>query len=104
MVGGRVITKTPDYQSPKQQTQKKENVFMKKLSNFDDYPPVLQAADVKEILGLSTGATYALLKSEGFPTVSIGGKRKVIVKDEFVAWLTDSTRKIKRVPILTMGK
>jgi len=77
---------------------------MKHLSNFDDYPPVLQAAHVKEILGISTGATYALLKSEGFPTVSIGGKRKVIVKDEFVAWLTDSTRKIKRVPILTMGK
>jgi predicted DNA-binding transcriptional regulator AlpA len=77
---------------------------MKQLSNFDQYPAVLQAAHVKEILGLSTGATYALLKSDGFPTVSIGGKRKVIVKDEFVAWLTDSTRKIKRVPILTMGR
>ena len=66
---------------------------MQKLSNFDDYPPVLQAKHIKEILGLSTGATYALLKSEGFPTVLLGGKRKVVVKDEFIAWLTDSRRK-----------
>ena len=74
---------------------------MERLSNFDDYPPVLQAADVKEILGLSTGATYALLKAEGFPTVNLYGKRKVVVKDELIAWLTDSKRKIKRVPIIT---
>jgi len=78
---------------------------MKQLSNFTDFsqfPPVLQAADVQSILGISTGATYALLKSEGFPTVSIGGKRKVVIKDEFIAWLTDERRKIKRVPILTI--
>jgi len=74
---------------------------MQKLSSFDDYPPVLQATQIMEILGISRGATYALMRSEDFPTVSIGGKRKVVVKDEFVEWLTDSRRKIKRVPILT---
>lgn len=75
---------------------------MDKLSSFDLYPAVLQAADVQSILGISTGATYALLKSDGFPTVAIGGKRKVVVKDEFIVWLTDERRKIKRVPILTI--
>lgn len=75
---------------------------MEKLSSLELYPAVLQAADVQRILGLSTGATYALLKSDGFPTISIYGKRKVVVKSEFIAWLTDDRRKIKRVPILTI--
>ena len=71
-------------------------------TNFDAYPVVLQAHHIKSILGISTGMAYNLLNSENFPTIRLGGKRKIVLKDEFIIWLKDDRHKIKRIPIITV--
>ncbi len=77
---------------------------MATYKNLEDYPIVLQAKHVKEILGISTGATYALLKSASFPTIHLGEKRMVVTREKFSEWLGDSMRSIKRIPIITVGR
>jgi len=69
--------------------------------NFDNYPPVLQAKHVKELLGISTGKTYELFRSDEFPTFFVTPTRMVVVKDDFIAWLYEPRRRIKRIPIIT---
>ena len=69
-------------------------------ANFNDYPPILQAKHVRELLGISVGKTYELFHSQEFPTFFVTPTRMVVVKDDFITWLNSPKRRIKRIPIL----
>lgn len=56
------------------------------ITNFDELPVMLHASHVKQVLGLSTGKTYELMHSEGFPTQRFG-KRVMVLKADFIGWL-----------------
>ena len=59
---------------------------MNPVLHLDDLPYTLNASHVAAVLGVSRGAAYALLHSEGFPTVHVG-KRLLVTRDRFADWL-----------------
>ena len=66
------------------------------LTNFADYPEILNAIDIQNILRISKGKTYEIMNSDCFPTIYIN-KRMIVLKTEFIDWLKDSERKIKQL-------
>ncbi len=56
------------------------------ITSFEALPAVLQASDLQQVLHLSKGKVYQLLASEGFPSLCFG-KRKMVVKSDFLDWL-----------------
>lgn len=56
------------------------------VKSFDELPVMLQASHVQQVLGLSTGKAYEVMKSEGFPTQRFG-KRVMVLKADFIEWL-----------------
>ncbi len=53
---------------------------------IEEYPPVLQARHIRDILGLSCGKTYEILNSQKCPTIRVG-KRMVVMRDSFIKFL-----------------
>jgi predicted DNA-binding transcriptional regulator AlpA len=53
---------------------------------IEEYPPVLQAQHVKDILGISEAKAYEVLNSRKCPTIRMG-KRMVVIRDSFVEFL-----------------
>jgi excisionase family DNA binding protein len=49
-------------------------------------PPVLTAQDITNYLNISKSKAYDLFKEKGFPTIVIGGNKRVN-KDDFLNWL-----------------
>ena len=47
-----------------------------------DYPPILQACHIQELMGYSEGKAYQLMRSKECPTVR-DGKRMVVPRDLF---------------------
>ena len=60
--------------------------------NYDELPLMLNAENVKDILGISISSTYELMKEKGFPSVRIGN-RIVVPKEEFRAWISVQVNK-----------
>jgi len=56
---------------------------------IDDYPMILQARHVKEILGVSEAFAYEVLNSAKCPTIRMG-KRMVVAKESFFRFLQES--------------
>lgn len=56
------------------------------IRSFDELPVMLHASHVKQVLGLSTGKAYQLLRSEGFPAQRFG-RRVMVLKADFIEWL-----------------
>ncbi len=56
------------------------------IRSFDELPVMLHASHVKQVLGLSTGKAYQLLRSEGFPAQHFG-RRVMVLKADFIEWL-----------------
>jgi len=61
-----------------------------KFKNYDDLPLMLSVPDLTEALGISRAGAYELVRSEGFPALHIG-KRILIPKEGFIAWIKDNT-------------
>lgn len=59
---------------------------IKAFKEIDEYPPILQARHVKELLGIGENKVYEILNSSKCPTISMG-KRKVVFKDSFIRYL-----------------
>ena len=57
-----------------------------KYKSYDELPLMLSVMDVAEVLGISRAGTYALVKSEGFPSLTVGS-RIIVPKEEFVSWV-----------------
>lgn len=56
-----------------------------------DYPPVLQACHVQELLGYSERKAYEVLRSKGCPLVR-DGKRMTVPRDLFWEWYLSRAR------------
>lgn len=61
------------------------------MRSIDDYPDILRAEDIAEILRISRQSAYELLNSDGFPTLKVGKKRIMVPKEKFVAWIDLNT-------------
>lgn len=53
---------------------------------------VITVHEVAEMLQISLPTAYALVKSPGFPVINLG-RKKLIPKAEFNAWLADEARR-----------
>ncbi len=60
--------------------------------NYDELPLMLNAENVKDILGISISSAYELMKEKGFPSIRIGN-RIVVPKEEFRAWISAQVNK-----------
>ncbi|MBR2927603.1 MAG: helix-turn-helix domain-containing protein [Oscillospiraceae bacterium] len=58
---------------------------------FETMPDVMDAKQIAEALQLSKAGAYNLLSSPNFPTLRIGG-RKLVLKQELIAWLKSQTK------------
>lgn len=58
--------------------------------NFD-IPEMLSVKDVKEYLNLSQTTVYRLFRDSNFPSVKIGGIRR-ISKEDFLSWLENQKK------------
>ena len=58
-----------------------------------DLSPMLTADDICSILKISKAKAYALMRSEGFPSVRIGSSVRVSVSN-FQKWIEANTRRI----------
>ena len=62
-----------------------------KKEPFETMPDVMDAKQIAEALHLSKSGAYNLLSSPDFPTLRIGG-RKLVLKQELIAWLKSQTK------------
>ncbi|AOH54444.1 DNA-binding protein [Peribacillus muralis] len=51
-----------------------------------ELPPVLTAKDIQIFLSVSKGKAYEIFKLKDFPTLVIGGSKRVL-KDDFLNWI-----------------
>ena len=56
------------------------------FQKIEEYPPVLQARHVREILGISEAKAYEVLNCSKCPTIRMG-KRMVVLRDSFIKFL-----------------
>ena len=54
---------------------------------FEDYPMILTAPHISEILMISNPTAYQLMEDPTFPLIRIG-RNKRVRKDAFINWLT----------------
>ena len=57
--------------------------------SFDQLPVTIQAEDIAAILGISRAGAYTLMRSKGFPTIYVGKRRMIVMRDKFIAWLDE---------------
>ena len=62
-------------------------------TNYDQFPVVLQASHIQEILDVSKKYVYELLHRSDFPTVHVTEKRMVVPKEAFIRWLDEQATK-----------
>jgi hypothetical protein len=60
-----------------------------KIKEKEDYPMVLTAQHIQEILGVGKRIAYELMDRPDFPLVRIGKKLKRVARDDFFEWLSD---------------
>lgn len=63
-----------------------------RYKSVQDMPILLNAEDIKRILGISRAYAYYLLNSGAFPVITIGS-RKLVRKDRFFNWLDNCENK-----------
>ncbi|MED4533586.1 helix-turn-helix domain-containing protein [Metabacillus fastidiosus] len=54
---------------------------------IEDYPFMLTAVEIKEILNVSKVKAYELMDDPSFPLIRIGRNKRVL-KKEFLLWLS----------------
>ena len=59
-------------------------------TNYDELPMFLTTQMVTDLLGISRAKGYALMSTEGFPSLRIGS-RIVVPKDKFREWVDKNT-------------
>ena len=61
------------------------------LKNYDELPIMLSVNQVAKALGISRTSSYELVRSKGFPSMTIGS-RIVVPKEEFISWIKDQIK------------
>ncbi|WP_417897221.1 helix-turn-helix domain-containing protein [Bacillus haimaensis] len=64
-----------------------KKIIMKNKS-IDDYPIVLSAKEISEILQISKPTAYELMNHSYFPVIKIGRCKRVL-RDEFFKWISE---------------
>ena len=64
---------------------------MKKYTNYEDLPLMLNAEDIQAVMNISRAGAYQLMHREDFPVIMIG-KRMVVPRDKFLEWVQQSTK------------
>lgn len=54
-------------------------------------PPILNAHDIAEYLGISVANAYKLMNQCDFPTLKVGVKLRRVPSDKFLDWLEQNT-------------
>jgi len=54
--------------------------------SVEDMPAFMTPADLSKIMRISRNGAYALVHSEGFPSIQVG-KQYRIPKNKFILWL-----------------
>ena len=57
-----------------------------KYRTIEEYPIMLTANELMEILRISRSNAYLVMKMKGFPTLRIGD-RMVVSRDRLIAWI-----------------
>ncbi len=63
-----------------------EDLANENYKSYDELPLMLDAKTVKDIMGVSIGLVYELMKSDGFPSIRIGN-RYIVPKEKFIEWI-----------------
>ena len=58
---------------------------------MQNLPFTLNAQQVADVLGIARNSAYALMHSEGFPTIHIG-KRLLVPRDKLLQWIDHQTQ------------
>ena len=66
-----------------------------KREPFENMPDVMDAQQIAEALHLSKAGAYNLLSNPNFPTLRIGG-RKLVLKQDLIAWLKSQTKTVAK--------
>ena len=61
-------------------------------SSYEQLPLSLRAEDIASVLGISRANAYTLMHAKDFPTIFIG-KRMLVPKDKFLAWIEEQSQK-----------
>ena len=64
---------------------------MKKYTNYEDLPLMLNAEDIQAVMNISRAGAYQLMHREDFPVIMIG-KRMIVPRDKFLEWVQQSTK------------
>jgi len=63
--------------------------------NEEEFPPIMNAEQIAGYLGISQAKAYTLLRSNGFPSISLG-RRIIVPRDRFFEWInTQLEEKLK---------
>lgn len=54
---------------------------------------MLEAQDLKEILGIALANAYKLMKRPDFPAIKVSARRYIVPEDAFRKWLEDQAAK-----------
>jgi excisionase family DNA binding protein len=57
------------------------------MKKIEEYPMILTATDISEILRVSKPTAYELMEQKLFPLIRIGRSKRVL-RDEFFQWLS----------------
>ena len=55
-------------------------------TSYDELPIMLSVPQLAAVLNISRSSAYALVRSDGFPSLKIGS-RIVVPKDRLLAWV-----------------
>jgi len=58
------------------------------IKNKEDYPMILEAKHIQEILGVSKPTAYELMERADFPLIRIG-RLKRVTREAFFQWLSE---------------
>ena len=61
--------------------------IIKMAKQKEDYPLVMNAAHIQEILGVGKRKAYEIMDETDFPLVRLGKKHKRVNRDDFFNWL-----------------
>ncbi|MED0675825.1 helix-turn-helix domain-containing protein [Aneurinibacillus thermoaerophilus] len=61
---------------------------MTQPKTIQDYPMILTAKEIAEILRVSKPTAYELMKRTDFPLLPFEGRIRRVQRDEFFQWLT----------------
>lgn len=59
---------------------------------FDELPLMLSVPQVAAVMGISRAGAYELVRSKGFPSITVG-TRIIVPKEEFISWIHTQLKK-----------